>query len=423
MEFVLMRLGVIADDFTGAVDIAGFLVEGGMRTMMCSRAVDTQNLGPVDAIVMSLKIRSLPARQAVDEALKALDFLQSAGCDRFYYKYCSTFDSTKDGNIGPVTDALRKALGEKMTLICPALPVNGRTVFHGYLFVNHDLLSDSAMRHHPLNPMLDAKLERLLLMQNPSKCGHIFYDTVSQGIGAVKQKREALEAQGVENLIVDVIDDEDLVTIAEATKDLRLVTGGSGLAMGLAKVRAQERGCEIKNEAAFLPKRRKAVVLAGSCSAMMQKQVAYYRSLAPSLSLDEVSCVHDPDYSERVAEWVLDHQHLELAPMVYATRSVEQLEENRKRFADVDLAKIIEQSFGTLTKLLARAGTQTFIVGGGETSGMVATTLGVDAYLIGPQIDPGVSWVQSLDGVYELVFKSGNFGSVEFLRKAQHEYM
>ena len=419
MEFVLMKLGVIADDFTGAVDIAGFLVEGGMRTMMCSRAVDTQNLGPVDAIVMSLKIRSLPAKQAVKQALNALAFLQKAGCDRFYYKYCSTFDSTKDGNIGPVSDALRKALEEKTTLICPALPVNGRTVFHGYLFVNHDLLSDSAMRHHPLNPMLDAKLEKLLAMQSPSKCGHIFYDTVAKGVAAVKQNKEALEAEGVENLIVDVIDDEDLVTIAEATKDLRLVTGGSGLAIGIAKVRAKNLGIEPKQKPAFIPKQRKAVVLAGSCSAMMQQQVAYYRSLAPSLSLDEELCANDPDYIESVAKWVLDHQDFELAPMVYATRSPEQLEENRKIFSGIDLAKIIERSFGDLTKLLANAGLQTFIVGGGETSGMVATTLGVDAYLIGPQIDPGVSWVQSLDGVYELVYKSGNFGSVEFLRKAQ----
>ncbi|NCC65795.1 MAG: four-carbon acid sugar kinase family protein, partial [Spirochaetia bacterium] len=340
-----MKLGVIADDFTGAVDIAGFLVEGGMQTMMCSMPVDTQDLGSVDAIVMSLKIRSIPAKHAVKEALNALAFLQQAGCNRFYYKYCSTFDSTKEGNIGPVTDALRKALGEKTTLICPALPINGRTVFHGYLFVNDDLLNDSAMRHHPLNPMLDAKLERLIAMQSSSKCGHIFYNAVAKGVVAVQQKREALENEGVENLIVDVIDDEDLVTIAEATKDMRLVTGGSGLAIGMAKVRAKDLGLEPKQKPAFIPKHDKAVVLAGSCSAMMQKQVEYYRNLAPSLSLDEELCVNDPDYIESVAKWVLDHQHLGLAPLVYATRSPEQLEKNRKIFSGIDLAKIIEQSF------------------------------------------------------------------------------
>jgi uncharacterized protein YgbK (DUF1537 family) len=414
-----MKLGVIADDFTGAVDIAGFLASGGMRTLMCAKPVATVQLPETDAIVMSLKIRSIPSSDAVTESLSALAFLQEAGCDRFYYKYCSTFDSTEKGNIGPISDALRNALGLSSTLICPSLPVNGRTVYHGYLFVGDQLLSDSPMRHHPLNPMKQSKLADLLAMQSLSTNGHVYYDVVRQGATAVKNRIEALEKDGVNNIIVDVINDEDLVTIAKASQDMLLVTGGSGLAQGIAAVWAEPLGKKGTAMPAFLPRKTKAVVIAGSCSAMMQKQVAYYQEKAESLSIDEQACVDDPSYPETLARWVLAHQGSTLAPMVFATRSPEDLQHNRERFKGVDLAGIIEQVFGKMTAILAREGVETFIVGGGETSGVVASTLGVDAYLIGEQIDPGVSWVQSLDRRYQLVLKSGNFGSVSFLEKAQ----
>ena len=417
-----MRLGVIADDFTGAVDIAGFLVQGGMRTVMCSKPIEAGLPGEFDAVVMSLKIRSIPPEEAVEQALTALAFLKASGCDRFYYKYCSTFDSTEKGNIAPVTDALCKALGQQSTLICPALPVNGRTVFHGYLFVQDLLLSDSPMRHHPINPMRDSKLERLLAQQSPSTCGHVFYSVVAKGPKAIKERIENLKTDGVQNIIVDVINDEDLATIAEATKEFVLVTGGSGLAQGIAQVRARELGVEAKPLPAFVPTQGKGVVIAGSCSAMMQKQVAWYRELAPSLSLDEASCLDDPNYAQTLARWVLEHQGPKYAPLVYATRSPEQLEENRKRFAGRDVSSAIEAVFGRMSALLAKEGVTNFVVGGGETSGVVATTLALDAYMIGPEIDPGVSWVRSLDGRYQLVLKSGNFGSVEFLQKAQEMY-
>nr|WP_321262525.1 3-oxo-tetronate kinase [uncultured Sphaerochaeta sp.] len=417
-----MKLGVIADDFTGAVDIAGFLVSGGMRTLMCAKPVATGQLPETDAIVMSLKIRSIPSSDAVEEALSALAFLQEAGCDRFYYKYCSTFDSTEKGNIGPISDALRDALGLFSTLICPALPVNGRTVYHGYLFVGDQLLSDSPMRHHPLNPMRMSKLADLLAMQSPSTNGHVYYDVVKEGVSAVKNRINVLEKDGVNNIIVDVINDGDLDTIAKATEDMILVTGGSGLAQGIATVRAESIGETGTAKPAFLPKKTQAVVIAGSCSAMMQKQVAYYKEKAESLSIDEQSCVDDPSYPETLAQWVLAHQGNSLAPMVFATRSPEELQHNRERFKGMDLAGIIEQVFGRMTAILAREGVYTFIVGGGETSGVVASTLGVDAYLIGEQIGPGVSWVQSLDRKFQLVLKSGNFGSESFLEKAQECY-
>ncbi len=418
-----MKLGVIADDFTGAVDIAGFLVTGGMRTLMCAKPVATGQLPETDAIVMSLKIRSIPSSEAVKEALSALAFLQEAGCDRFYYKYCSTFDSTEKGNIGPISDALRAALGLSSTLICPSLPINGRTVYHGYLFVGDQLLSDSPMRHHPLNPMKMSKLADLLAMQSPAINGHVYYNVVRKGATAVKDRIDTLEKDGVNNLIVDVINDEDLTTIAKATEDMLLVTGGSGLAQGIGVVRAESLGERGIAKPAFLSKRTKAVVIAGSCSAMMQKQVAYYKEKAKSFSIDEQACVDDPSYPETLAKWALAHQGSTLAPMVFATRSPEELQYNRERFKGVELAGIIEQVFGRMTAILAQEGVETFIVGGGETSGVVASTLGgVDAYLIGEQIDPGVSWVQSLDRKYQLVLKSGNFGCESFLEKAQEYY-
>ncbi|MGE4453438.1 MAG: 3-oxo-tetronate kinase [Sphaerochaeta sp.] len=417
-----MKLGVIADDFTGAVDIAGFLVSGGMRTLMCAKPVVTRQLPETDAIVMSLKIRSIPSSDAVAEALSALAFLKEAGCDRFYYKYCSTFDSTEKGNIGPISDALRKALKLSSTIICPSLPVNGRTVYHGYLFVGDQLLSDSPMRHHPLNPMKISKLADLLSMQSPASNDHVYYDVVRKGSTAIAERIEHFEAEGVNNIIVDVVKDEDLVAIAKASEGMKLVTGGSGLAQGIAAVRAEQLGSGGEAKPAFFPKREGAVVIAGSCSAMMQKQVAYYKEKAASLSIDEEACVGDPSYPETLARWVLAHQGNPLAPMVFATRSPEELQHNREQFKGVDLAGIIEQVFGKMTAILAREGVKTFIVGGGETSGVIASTLGVDAFLIGEQIDPGVSWVQSLDKRYQLVLKSGNFGSVSFLKKAQEMY-
>lgn len=414
-----MRLGVIADDFTGSVDIAGFLVAGGMRTVMCSRPAE---VGDCDAIVMSLKIRSIPKEKAIKEALGALAFLKQAGCDRFYYKYCSTFDSTSEGNIGPIADALREALGCSATLICPALPVNGRTVFYGYLFVNDELLSDSPMRHHPLNPMHDSKLARILASQSPAKNGHIYYDVIEKGSVAVCHAVEGLKAEGVNNIIVDVLRDEDITVIAKATEDFSLVTGGSGLAQGIARLWRTDAKISLGSDATFIVEKRKGVVIAGSCSAMMQKQVAFYKDCAPSLSIDEQACLENPEYAKAVAAWVLQHQDQHFAPLVYATRSPSELAVNRKKFGDADVSSAIEHLVARLTALLAKQGVQNFIVGGGETSGVVATTLGIDAYLIGKQIDPGVSWVRSLDEMYQLVLKSGNFGSEQFLVKAQEMY-
>ncbi len=424
-----MRLGVIADDFTGATDIAGFLVQNGMETVMFNGVPDSLPTILTDALVVSLKIRSCPVGEAVEKALGALAFLQEAGCTKFYYKYCSTFDSSREGNIGQVTDALMKALGISLTLICPALPVNGRTVYKGYLFVNDLLLSDSPMRNHPITPMLDSKLERLMEGQFKGKSEHIFSEDMAQGYGHARamieqykekfQENEKQEQKGNHYLIVDILTEADLETIAQATEDFPLVTGGSGLALGIAHLYNKRLGRPNEEVVSFVPKKDRAVVIAGSCSAQTNAQVAFYKDKAPSLRIDEGKCLHQKGYSGELALWALAQDKAGPAPMLYATRNPEELREIQAKYGKEDVSAMIEKIIGCVTKILAFQGVKNFIVAGGETSGVVATTLGISSYLVGPQIDPGVSWVRSLDGTMHLAFKSGNFGMVDFFEKAQ----
>ena len=416
-----MRLGVIADDFTGATDIAGFLVKNGMETAMFNGVPESVPSLLTDALVISLKIRSCPVGEAVEKALSALAFLQESGCTKFYYKYCSTFDSSKKGNIGQVTDALMEALGTSLTLICPALPINGRTVYKGYLFVNDVLLSDSPMRNHPITPMLDSKLERLMEGQFKGRSAHIFYEDMVRGGEHVRAMIERYRSAGdkTQYLIVDTLFEEDLKTIAQATEDFPLVTGGSGLALGIAHLYNRRLGRPNEEVVSFVPKRARAVVIAGSCSAQTNAQVAYYKEKAPSLRIEEEKCLHQKGYAGELALWVLAQEQDGPAPMLYATRDAAELAKIKSLYPDEDLSAMIEKIIGCVTKILAFQGVKNFIIAGGETSGVVATTLGVSSYLVGPQIDPGVSWVRSLDGTMHLAFKSGNFGMVDFFEKAQ----
>ena len=416
-----MRLGVIADDFTGATDIAGFLVKNGMECSMFNGVPESIPGSLTDALVISLKIRSCPVGEAVEKALTALAFLKEAGCTKFYYKYCSTFDSSREGNIGQVTDALMKALGTSLTLICPALPINGRTVYKGYLFVNDQLLSDSPMRNHPITPMRDAKLERLMEGQFKGLSAHVFYSDMVQGSEHVKSLIEQYKDsdKAIQYLIVDILTEEDLETIAKATEDFLLVTGGSGLALGIAHLHNQRLGRANEEVVSFVPKKDRAVIIAGSCSSQTNAQVSYYKDKAPSLRIDEDKCLHQKGYSGKLALWVLAQDKEGPAPMLYATRNAQELAQIKALYPQEDVPAMIEKVIGCVTKILAFQGVKNFIVAGGETSGVVATTLGVSSYLVGPQIDPGVSWVRSLDGTMHLAFKSGNFGMVDFFEKAQ----
>lgn len=419
----MTRLGVIADDFTGATDIASFLVQNGLSTLQFNGVPQQHHAPTAQAIVISLKTRSCAVDQAVEQSLAALKWLQAQGCDRFYFKYCSTFDSTEKGNIGPVTDALLAGLGETQTVICPALPVNGRTVWLGHLFVGEQLLSDSGMRHHPVTPMTDSNLLRLIEKQAKGKAGLISAAVLDQGASAVGEKLTELKKQGVNYVVLDALNQQHLLTQGEALRDMRLVTGGSGLATGLARQWATGHSAHANAETAGWPQGERAVVISGSCSQMTNKQVNAYRQQAPSQEIDVARCLDNTgDYAHQLCDWVATNSHQTLAPLLYATADAQQLQVIQQQYGAQCSSEAVENLFAAVTRELKRRGWQRFIVAGGETSGVVAQSLNVTAFHIGPSISPGVPWVRDIDQPLSLALKSGNFGDEQFFRRAQTEF-
>ena len=415
-----MKLGVIADDFTGATDIAGFLVENGLSTLQLSGVPEHDgDLPRVDAVVISLKSRSCPAGEAVRDSLAALAWFQARGCPRIYQKYCSTFDSTAAGNIGPVTDALLAALGQDFTLICPALPVNGRTVYQGNLFVGALPLAESGMRHHPITPMQDSNLLRLMEGQGSGRAGLVPFATIDKGAAAIAGAFEQLAEEGVRYAVVDTLTEQHLLDIATAALHLPLVTGGSGLAIGLAR-QLGSGDLQGAREAGW-PRGSRAVVLSGSCSEMTNRQVARYRQHAPALALDVARCLEDADYPAELAQWVLA-QPLTPAPLVYATTSPGELARIQESHGQQAASDAVEHCFARLAQLLQGTGVDGFIIAGGETSSRITQALGVKAFHIGPQIAPGVPWVRAIDAPLSLALKSGNFGDEDFFDKAQEYF-
>lgn len=409
-------LGVIADDFTGASDIASFMVENGLSCVQMNGVPQASLTESVDVVVISLKSRSIAAEEAVKQSLLALEWLQKSGCTQFYFKYCSTFDSTTKGNIGPVTDALLAALGEQFTVVTPALPVNGRTIFNGYLFVGEVLLSESGMRNHPITPMYDSNLIRLMDAQAEGKTGLVSYQTVIQGAQVVKAAFRALQEKGYRYAVVDAVDNAQLAILAEAVADMRLVTGGSGLGAYMA---ARISGGK-KGEQAFVPPKGKTVVLSGSCSVMTNQQVAAYQQKASHIYLDIAEAARDADYVNTLYRQVITHLDEAFAPMVYATVSPEKLKMIQQTFGSERASALIENTFARLAqKLKQEAGVVNFITAGGETSSIVVQQLGLQGFSIGKQIAPGVPWLRDLNAPLYLALKSGNFGSVDFFAQAQ----
>ena len=328
-----MRLGVIADDFTGATDIASFLVQNGLPTIQFNGVPSRIDTISAQAIVISLKSRSCPAPQAVELSLEALRWLQQQGCDRFYFKYCSTFDSTEQGNIGPVTDALLAALGESQTVISPALPVNGRTVYQGYLFVADQLLSESGMRHHPVTPMTDSNLVRLMMRQAQGKAAVINASQLDQGAEAVREQLAHLKTQGINYAVLDALHEQHLLTQGEALKEMRLVTGGSGLAIGIARAWATTQQHAADAEQAGRPQGERAVVLSGSCSQMTNRQVNAYRQIAPAMEVQVERCLEDASgYARELCDWVAANSQQALAPLLYATADAQQLQAIQQQY-------------------------------------------------------------------------------------------
>lgn len=415
-----MILGIIADDFTGATDIAGFLVENGMRTIQVSGIPDESMNIDADAVVVSLKSRSCDPQIAIDQSTAVAKWLKEQGCKQFYFKYCSTFDSTEMGNIGPVTDALLKELDSSFTIVCPALPVNGRTVFNGHLFVFEELLSESGMKNHPVTPMTDSNLIHLMDKQSEGKTALVSYKTNEAGSQAIEDKFKALQQAGYQYAVVDAFKDEHLDNIADAIKDMRLVTGGSGLAAGIAKNWTNTDVDLDEAKKVGSPESGKTVVFSGSCSEMTNKQVAKYQILAPHYALDVARCVNDREmYVDEVATWCTSHIDAKYAPLVYATAEPEVLKEIQATYGAQKASTSVEQFFSQLAQTLKENGVKNFIVAGGETSGIVTQSLNVSGFYIGPQIAPGVPWVKSLDGQLSLALKSGNFGNEDFFEIAQ----
>ncbi len=411
-------LGVIADDFTGATDIAGMLVKGGMRTIQ-TIGVPAKGTIPddVDAVVVALKTRSIAAADAIAQSLDALKALQAAGCVRFFFKYCSTFDSTDAGNIGPVGDALLDALKAKQAIYCPAFPVNGRTIFFGHLFVGDVLLSDSHMKHHPLTPMTDASLVRVLARQTPHKVGLVALKQVQSGSAVLRESLDRLAADGVRHVVVDAVADTDLGIIGEAIGDDTLVTGGSGVALGLPAAYRRRGLMAHRSGADTLPKiEGAAAVLAGSCSAATLGQIAAFKGAHMALDTDAIC--RGEDVAGKALDWTKGK--LGNGPILLsASDKPEAVKALQVKYGVEKSSQAIERTMAALARGLVAAGVGRLVVAGGETSGAVVSALDVTALRIGPEIDPGVPWTASVGAKpIQLALKSGNFGAPDFFTKA-----
>jgi uncharacterized protein YgbK (DUF1537 family) len=415
-----MLLGAIADDFTGATDLCSMLVRGGLRTVQLIGVPRPDDTAPdADAVVVALKSRTAPVRQAVDESLGALAWLRAAGCRQFFFKYCSTFDSTEAGNIGPVADALIGELGCGFALACPAFPVNARSVYQGHLFVGSVLLNESGMENHPLTPMTDANLVRVLSRQTDSTVGLVPYATVEQGAMAIRAAMAALQEQGRRYAIVDAVSDAHLIAIGEAAEHHALITGGSGVAMGLP-ANFRRTGLLPERDAAALPAvSGHAAVLAGSCSRATLAQLGMAREVVPVLQLDPIA---QPDTGRLVAiarEWMADK--LGATPIVIAASAPPDKVAALQRMLGRDGAgALIEQTLAHIAEDLVARGVRRLVVAGGETAGAVVSRLGVRSLRIGGEIDPGVPWTYAEGGAVPLLLalKSGNFGARDFFIKA-----
>lgn len=410
-------LGCIADDYTGGTDVAAALRRAGLRTVLLFGSPETgQELPPCDAVVVALKSRTVPARDAVAQSLGVERWLRSHGVERVYVKYCSTFDSTDAGNIGPVTDALLDAAGAAMTLICPASPEHGRTVYQGHLFVGDTLLSESPMRHHPLTPMTDANLVRVMGRQTPHPVGLLPLDVVRAGREAVAARLAQLSAAGVRHVVVDATDDTDLDVVASAAGSFAVLTGGAGLARAVGAATARADAVDETPQPAPLPT-GPGLVLAGSCSAATLAQVAHARSAFPAHRLDPAATPDPAELLATATAWL--HEHIGAAPlMIYSSAPVEQ-----RRAAVAALgpgtAEILERTLGALARTAVDLGVRRLAVAGGETSGAVVSALGVNAVVVTDEEDRGVPWcVTPEPPVLGLLLKSGNFGRPDLLVRA-----
>src|SRR5208283_2315292 len=385
-----MLLGAIADDFTGATDLCSMLVRGGMRTVQLIGVPSPDQPPPdADAVVVALKSRTAPARQAVDDSLAALKWLQAAGARQYFFKYCSTFDSTEQGNIGPVADALVGALGCGFALACPAFPTNARTVYQGYLFVDGSLLNESGMEAHPLTPMTDANLVRVLSRQTEGAVGLVNFTTVARGPHAIRDAMTRLKEQGRRYAIVDAITDANLVAIGAAAESHALITGGSGVAMGLPENFRRAGLLPEQTDPAALPRLDGAcAVVAGSCSRATLSQLGYARGQLPVFELDALATPDAAALSQAALNWASDK--IGNKPVVIAASAPPgEVALLQSRLGREQAGALVEDAVARIAAGLVERGVRRMVVAGGETSGAVVGRLGVRSLRIGAEIDPG----------------------------------
>ncbi len=418
-------LGCIADDFTGATDLANMLVRGGMRTVQTIGVPASNDVVEADALVVALKSRTIPPADAVAQSLAALDSLRAQGCRQFFFKYCSTFDSTDAGNIGPVTDALLDALSAEVgatafTIACPAFPENGRTIYRGYLFVGDRLLNESGMENHPLTPMRDANLVRVLQRQTGSKVGLVRYDTVAKGVSTVRESFDALCGDGVRIAIADAVSDADLYVLGEACADLTLITGGSGVALGLPGNFRRAGLLAEGNDAAQLPRAEGlSAVLAGSASTATNAQVAAWREARPAFRIDPLAAARGEPVVEQALAFAQPYLDKDEPILIYATATPDEVKAVQGELGVNEAGHLVEATLASIARGLRERGVRKFVVAGGETSGAVVQALDVRTLRIGTQIDPGVPATATTDAEpLALALKSGNFGTVDFFEKA-----
>jgi uncharacterized protein YgbK (DUF1537 family) len=417
-----MMLGCIADDFTGATDLASMLVKGGMRSIQAIGVPTAAPPADVDAVVVALKSRTIAPADAVAQSLAALQWLRAGGARQIYFKYCSTFDSTPRGNIGPVAEALMDALGADFTIACPAFPENGRTIFRGYLYVGDVLLSESGMKDHPLTPMTDANLVRVLQAQSRRKVGLVKFDAVAKGAAAIRARFDALKAEGAGMAVVDAVSDADLVAIGEACEDMPLVTAGSGVGLGLAlNARSKGRLAHAATAAALPRVAGPGAIVSGSCSVATNAQVADWSRSRPALRIDPLALAAGEPVVARALSWAKERVAKEPV-LVYATSAPEEVKAVQARLGADRAGKLVEDALAAVAAGLVQAGVRKLVAAGGETAGAVVQALGVKSLRIGPQIDPGVPWtVAEGREPIALALKSGNFGATDFFSKALNQ--
>jgi uncharacterized protein YgbK (DUF1537 family) len=422
-----LALGCIADDYTGASDLANTLTRCGLRTVQTIGVpADDLPLPDVDAVVVSLKSRSIEAKEAVARSRASEKWLRGRGADHVLFKICSTFDSTDAGNIGPVTDALRADSGDAIVLVTPAFPATGRTVYQGNLFVGSVPLNESPLKDHPLNPMHDSNLVRVLARQSQSRVGLVDLAVLTRGPDAVRAKLAELAKQGMGGAVIDAVFDSDLETIGAVALDHRLSVGASGIGLGLARmlVASGRAGSKASDAISDAPVGGPAACLAGSCSQATLQQVAEAEHVMPVLHLDPEQVIAGKDEARRALAWAKDllNDRLKDGPVLIASSStpgeVAALQSRHGRDAT---GHAIEQAMADIAEGLVAAGVRRLVVAGGETSGAVVDRLEIPGFLVGSEISVGVPVLRAVGagaGEMLIALKSGNFGGPKFFSDA-----